>query len=265
VHEKPIDERSDIFSTGAVLFEMVTGLRLFDGNTDYETLHNVDEAKVPRASTLNSEVPQALDDILTRAMERDPSDRFQTASTMRAALAELRKGVRKATSATLVEIVEGVLKVQRSRGRKKRPRPSSDAVIIPLGPDKDTSNPPPSELPHVEHAESPSGLDGTDTDPLAALDPLFTEDGEAESPTTTEEISIDIEEELSDDIPIYVEDPIGTNGQVMQDLEAEVEEPRHTETALEKTERLWDIHEEEETLDDPPVGESPVNGQDEHE
>ena len=76
------DNRSDLFSLGAVLFEMLTGERLFSGETTEEVLERVVSAPIPKALSLNPAVPEAIEAILARALERDPARRFPSAGAM---------------------------------------------------------------------------------------------------------------------------------------------------------------------------------------
>lgn len=81
----PVDKRSDIFSLGAVLFEMVTGRRPF-GDGDLEAIQLSQSAGVPRADVVDARVPSTLADIIARAMAADVRERFQTATELRTAL-----------------------------------------------------------------------------------------------------------------------------------------------------------------------------------
>ncbi|MBM4343871.1 MAG: serine/threonine protein kinase [Deltaproteobacteria bacterium] len=72
---KNLDARSDLFALGVCLWEMLTGKRLFVGETDFETLNNVLKAEVPPPSELNAEVPKELDAIVLRSLAKDVSDR----------------------------------------------------------------------------------------------------------------------------------------------------------------------------------------------
>jgi len=82
VVEMRADQRSDIFSLGAVLFEMLTGDRLFGGDSTPEVLEKVVAGDVPKAGSLNPAVPEAVEAILARALERQPGRRFVSASAM---------------------------------------------------------------------------------------------------------------------------------------------------------------------------------------
>jgi serine/threonine protein kinase len=73
--EKPLDGRSDVFSLGVTLWEMLTMRKLFLGRTDFETVTNVMKRPIPAPSTLRREVPPELDEIVLRALERDASKR----------------------------------------------------------------------------------------------------------------------------------------------------------------------------------------------
>jgi serine/threonine protein kinase len=83
---KALDRRSDIFSLGIVLFELTTGYRLFRGRDDRHTLELVTWGKIPKPSQVLPDYPERLEKIVTRALERDPSKRFQTADEFRDAL-----------------------------------------------------------------------------------------------------------------------------------------------------------------------------------
>ena len=74
-----IDERTDIFAVGILLWEMATGERLFLGESDYETLEIVREANVPPPSARGRRVPDAFQRILDGALAKDPDARFQSA------------------------------------------------------------------------------------------------------------------------------------------------------------------------------------------
>jgi TonB family protein len=79
---KPIDRRSDLFSLGAVMFEMLTDQVLFRGDTDLTVLEKVRAAEVVAPSSVNPEVPRNLDAIVLKALAREPEDRYANASDM---------------------------------------------------------------------------------------------------------------------------------------------------------------------------------------
>jgi serine/threonine protein kinase/tetratricopeptide (TPR) repeat protein len=76
---KPADARSDIFSFGCVLFEMLSGERAFKGDSRIETLHAILKAHPPDLATIRRDVPTALDRVVRRCLEKAPASRFQSA------------------------------------------------------------------------------------------------------------------------------------------------------------------------------------------
>jgi len=91
---QPVDHRSDIFSLGIVLWEMLTGRRLFSGTEMAQVSHSItyDEHEPP--TRVNPELPAMLDFVVARALKKDPAVRYQDADEMAAdlhtCLAELR-------------------------------------------------------------------------------------------------------------------------------------------------------------------------------
>ena len=79
---KKIDRRTDIFSLGIVLFEMLTGERLFSGDTDLTILEQVRDARSEAPSVKNPDVPKKVDQIVLKALAKNPQDRYQNASEM---------------------------------------------------------------------------------------------------------------------------------------------------------------------------------------
>jgi len=83
---QPLDRRSDIFSVGVVLFEMLTGTNPFIADSDLESMRRVSEADVPAPRSLNPELPEAVEAILLKALAKDRDARFQWASELQQAL-----------------------------------------------------------------------------------------------------------------------------------------------------------------------------------
>ncbi|MBK8594440.1 MAG: TonB family protein [Holophagales bacterium] len=79
---KKVDRRTDIFSLGIVLFEMLTGERLFSGDTDLTILEQVRDARSEAPSLKNPDVPKKVDQIVLKALAKNPQDRYQNASEM---------------------------------------------------------------------------------------------------------------------------------------------------------------------------------------
>ncbi len=75
-----VDMRADVFSVGILLYEMLTGQRLFYGENDYHTVELVRKAEIPPISSINPQVPPEMEAVITKALARDPADRYQHAS-----------------------------------------------------------------------------------------------------------------------------------------------------------------------------------------
>jgi serine/threonine-protein kinase len=76
----PVDRRSDLFSLGIVAWEMLTGERLYQRPSDFETMLAIVEDPPPAPSALRAEVPPAIDALVLRLLTKSVVDRFQTAA-----------------------------------------------------------------------------------------------------------------------------------------------------------------------------------------
>ncbi|MHC4990212.1 MAG: serine/threonine-protein kinase, partial [Planctomycetota bacterium] len=83
---EPIDHRSDIFSFGAVLYEVATGREAFAGSSDAVTFDNILNRAPASLTRIDPELPDELDRIIGRCLEKDPDLRYQSASDLMAAL-----------------------------------------------------------------------------------------------------------------------------------------------------------------------------------
>jgi len=99
---KPLDARTDLFSFGAVLYEMATRRQAFTGSTTGVTFHSILEKNPAAASRINSEIPPRLDEIIGKALEKDRDVRYQHASDFRADLKRLRRDTSTASSPHVV-------------------------------------------------------------------------------------------------------------------------------------------------------------------
>jgi serine/threonine protein kinase len=90
----PLDARTDVFSAGIILHEMLTTEKLFRGDTEFALMEKVRKAEVPPPSNFNRRVTPELDAISLKALARDVADRYQSASQLAADLDGLIAGYR---------------------------------------------------------------------------------------------------------------------------------------------------------------------------
>lgn len=83
---EPLDGRSDLFSLGTVLFEGLTGRRLFRRDSQFDTMHAIVEEPIPAIQSIDASVPDRLARIVDRALQKDPNERFQTGAEFQQAL-----------------------------------------------------------------------------------------------------------------------------------------------------------------------------------
>ena len=114
---------ADIFAAGILLYEMLTGKRLFYGETDYQTVELVRNAKIPPLRPQNPQVEPELEDIVRKALAKRKEDRFQSATDLQDALAQYSysRGL-KVISRDIAELVRQCLEDKRMQsGEGKRP------------------------------------------------------------------------------------------------------------------------------------------------
>jgi serine/threonine-protein kinase len=86
-----LDARADLWALGVMMYELLTSRRLFDGPEATDTVTRVRKLPIPRPSRANPRVPPEVDDIVLKALERDPRRRWRDAATMRSAIGEVIK------------------------------------------------------------------------------------------------------------------------------------------------------------------------------
>lgn len=127
---RPIDRRADIWSLGVILFEALTGKRLFRRATDTDTLMAVVRDPIPKPSDFWLEIPPDVEAAVLRALQRDPSDRWANARELGR---ELERCIvrldQPAGKAELADLMEELLPEQ----REERQRMVSDARTMDAG------------------------------------------------------------------------------------------------------------------------------------
>ncbi|MBX3155031.1 MAG: serine/threonine protein kinase [Deltaproteobacteria bacterium] len=122
--EKRVDARADLFATGVVAFEMLTGRRLFQTQNDIETLERVRRLPIEAPSKWRA-VPPQLDEVVLTALQRDPARRWQRAGAMRSAIDKVALAVGDIpTNEDVAAWVRGVA--------APRPEDTSDASAVSI-------------------------------------------------------------------------------------------------------------------------------------
>lgn len=152
---KDVDERTDLWSVGLILYQTVTGTFPFKGDTLGEVLSDVMTVTVPRMSSIAPEVPGELSDVVDRCLQRDRDDRYNSARELMQALAPFASARIQASLAPAstrnpppdVEIPPSL------SGPTLRLDEDSQATVIDTGEDTEVSPP---EAPASPAADAPT-------------------------------------------------------------------------------------------------------------
>jgi eukaryotic-like serine/threonine-protein kinase len=128
---REVDHRADVFAAGIILWELFTGRRLFYGETDYQTVELVRQARVPSIAALNPEVDAEIEQVVRKALARDPDDRYQSAADLGDALAQFLFSRRMKVTARDIAALVRDTQVEMMRKRSAEPKDSLiDALIL---------------------------------------------------------------------------------------------------------------------------------------
>ena len=131
VLEQPVDARSDLFSVGVVLAEMLCGRRLFAAAAELDVLLMVRDAKLARLDQFGTHIPPSLDSILRKALRKEPTERWQSAADMRDALAEwLFVERHRVAPRNIAEMVEQLHETVWKRKREAMAQNQAEAAAI---------------------------------------------------------------------------------------------------------------------------------------
>jgi serine/threonine-protein kinase len=116
-----VDGRTDIFAVGIILWELLTGQRLFLGETDFQTVKKVQQAVIPPVSQINPDVTPALEKIIAKALARDPNARYRYARDLARDLTKFLFEYGQAVSSfDVAHLVQGAMRDKEKERAKKR-------------------------------------------------------------------------------------------------------------------------------------------------
>ncbi|PBC78660.1 serine/threonine protein kinase [Streptomyces sp. TLI_235] len=160
---KSVDARSDLYSVGCMLFELLTGGLPFDGDSAFSIAYKHVQEEPPAPSSINTTVPPAVDALVARALRKDPAHRFPTAEAMRDEVERVestaQSGGTSLQASTPLVISEGPRSVHAAPSLTNFPQVSGDIrtptpqVQQPYQPQ--ASTPPPYPQAQAQHTPQP--------------------------------------------------------------------------------------------------------------
>jgi len=127
-----LDHRADLWAVGIIMYEMLTGRRLFDGPQAMDTINRVRELPIPRPSLANPRVTPEVDGVVLTALERDPRQRWSSAAAMRSRVQAVSSHLGEtADNARVVEWVRWALEQKTARKVQLTPMLAMPVVKTP--------------------------------------------------------------------------------------------------------------------------------------
>jgi hypothetical protein len=154
---------SDIYSAAIVLWEALTGRRLFTGENDVEVMYRVVESRVEPPSRWRTDMPRELEAVVMRGLRKAPGDRFATARAMADALEAAAPAVTRDAVARWVEEGAGPELSRRRRRVAEIEMEATPPLGVPAPPARDAADP--------RDASTPGDVSGSRAIPAAAASP----------------------------------------------------------------------------------------------